>query len=140
EVFIEGIEVVQWQHLGDVLVRSNDDDRTLGTVHAAQIIQVLGGFQSWDVAQQAAVGFFCRENLFEVFQPEFPLGRLQQFVNIGDNDVQMVFLADGIDIKSRVAVRGRISEPVDCTVNVSVHAFTPVGNGRAGANTGLIGK
>lgn len=50
EVLIKSFELIQRQHLANVLVGTNDDDRTLRPVDATQLVNVLSGFQTWDGA------------------------------------------------------------------------------------------
>src|SRR5699024_11963445 len=48
KVPVEGFELIQRQHMPDVLVGSHDDHSTLGPIAATQLVDVLGRLQAGD--------------------------------------------------------------------------------------------
>ena len=82
----------EWEDVGDVLIRSNDDDATVGPVDASAVEDV------WAVVQLGA------EDLLVVDEPEPALAREQKRRHGIDRHVSVGLLVDRTDVDHRVDV------------------------------------
>ena len=82
----------EWEDVGNVMIRSNDDDATVGPVDASGVEDV------WAVVQLGA------EDLLVVDEPEPALAREQKRRHGIDRQVLMRLLANRSDVDDRVEV------------------------------------